>query len=84
VQVIFDIRLSDDMMNKLGLDELQRKVVVYIKENKRINNNTYQKLFAVSKPTASRHLQALEKKGVLRKVGTTGPGTYYVLKGMGS
>jgi hypothetical protein len=39
----------------------------------------YQRLFTVSKPTASRDLEQLLSLGVLAKLGTTGKGTYYVL-----
>ena len=39
----------------------------------------YQKAFGVSKPTASRDLEDMLRKGILEKIGTTGKGTYYVL-----
>ena len=49
------------------------------KTGERLNNQDYQKAFVVSKPTASRDLEDLVRKGVLEKIGTTGKGTYYVL-----
>ncbi|MFZ3149157.1 MAG: type I restriction-modification system subunit M N-terminal domain-containing protein [Methanothrix sp.] len=45
----------------------------------RITNTEYQKAFGVSKPTASRNLNALLQKRILIKVGQTGKGTYYIL-----
>ncbi len=68
-----------ERMKKLGLSERQIKAVLYAKENQRITNQEYQKLFGVSKPTASRDLDELLKKGVLIKEGTTGRGTHYRL-----
>jgi len=43
----------------------------------------YQKAFGVSKPTASRDLEDMLRKGILKKIGTTGKGTYYVLNRKG-
>ena len=43
----------------------------------------YQKAFGVSKPTASRDLEDMLRKGILEKIGTTGKGTYYVLNRKG-
>ena len=39
----------------------------------------YQKLTGLSRATATRDLDELFSKGVLKKVGTTGKGTHYVL-----
>jgi hypothetical protein len=35
--------------------------------------------FNVSKPTASRDLEELVRKGILKKIGITGKGTYYII-----
>lgn len=75
--------LTDGIMDQLGLTENERKLVAMLKSGDRINNKTYQEKFGVTKPTASRHLEALTKKGVLNKIGTTGKGTYYVLSRKG-
>ena len=53
----------------------------YVKEKGRITNKEYQGLFGVSKPTASRELDDLVRKGILERIGATGRGAYYVLKG---
>ncbi|WP_197536756.1 hypothetical protein [Pyrococcus abyssi] len=52
-----------------------------MREKGRISNKEYQGLFGVSKPTASRELDSLVRKGILERVGVTRRGTYYVLKG---
>jgi len=75
--------LTVDVIDQLGLNELERKVVAFLKENIKISNQTYQSVFNVSKATATRHLDKLVKKDVLYKVGTTGKGTFYTLKRKG-
>ena len=45
----------------------------------RLGNLEYQKTFGVSKPTATRDLEDMVRKGVLEKIGTTGKGTHYIL-----
>ncbi len=72
---------TEDYLRKLGLNERQIKAVLYVKEKGRIGNKEYQGLSGVSKPTASRELDSLVRKGILERVGVTGRGTYYVLKG---
>ena len=65
-------------MAELNLNDRQRQAVLLIKEGKHLNNTDYQEIFGVSKPTASRDLSDLVRKGVLERIGTTGKGTYYV------
>jgi len=75
--------LTDAVMDQLGLTDNERKLVAMLKTGDRIANKSYQEKFGVTKPTASRHLEALTGKGVLRRIGTTGKGTYYVLSRKG-
>ncbi|AEC51943.1 hypothetical protein PNA2_1027 [Pyrococcus sp. NA2] len=72
---------TEDYLRKLGLNDRQIRAVLYVKKKGRISNKEYQGLFGVSKPTASRELDSLVKKGILKRVGVTGRGTYYMLKG---
>jgi predicted HTH transcriptional regulator len=72
--------LTLDVMDRLGLDETERKLAVYIKTRKMITNQAYQELFKVSKATATRRLESLTRKGVLQRKGTTGRGTFYELR----
>ncbi|MHB9016313.1 MAG: ATP-binding protein [Sulfurovum sp.] len=75
--------LTDAVLDHLGVNELGRKVVGFLKINRRVNNQAYQAAFNVSKATATRHLDSLTKKGILQKVGITGKGTYYMLQRKG-
>jgi len=79
IQVLWRDWLTDIMLEELGIDERQREVVQFLRGHGRITNTDYQKAFGVSKPTASRNLNALLQKQVLIKVGQTGKGTYYIL-----
>lgn len=62
-----------------GLDENSIKVIQYILQNGSITNTEVKQLLNVSKPTATRILQSLQSK--LERIGLTGKGTSYILKG---
>jgi hypothetical protein len=69
--------LSDGALVTLGLSERQRGAVKHLRTAGRLRNADYQGRFNVSKATA---LEDLVARGVLRKVGTRGKGTHYVLE----
>lgn len=71
---------TEDYLAKSGLNERQIKAVLYVKEKGRITNKEYQGLVNAIKKTASRDLVDLVKKKVFDQAGTTGKGTYYLLK----
>ena len=71
--------LTDEVVAQLSLNDRQRQSVLIAKTSGRLGNLEYQKTFGVSKPTASRDLEDMVRKGVLEKIGTTGKGTYYIL-----
>jgi len=71
--------LTTSVIAQLDLNDRQRQAVLIIKTSGRLNNLDYQKIFSVSKPTASRDLEDMVLKGVLEKIGTTGKGTHYIL-----
>ncbi len=75
--------MTAEVLADLGLSERQRKALDLISVEGRLTNQQYQARFGVSKATASRDLENLETKGVLLRVGTTGKGTYYVLRAKG-
>ena len=79
VQTLWRDWLTDKAMEELRLDERQREVVRLVRGKGRITNTDYQDAFGISKPTATRDLEGLRRKGVLVKVGRTGKGTHYVL-----
>ncbi len=72
---------TEATLKKLGLNERQVKAVKHMKQKGRITNKEYQEEFGVKKRQATDDLKMLEKKNIFIKVGTTGRGTYYVLRG---
>lgn len=83
VQVtIFKDRYTEEQLKKLGLNARQIKAVLYLKEYKSISNQKYQEFFKVSKATSTRDLTELvDTFKLLKKEGTTGAGTTYILIG---
>ena len=67
-------------LRQLGLNERQVRAVLYVKAHGRMTNQDYQGICGVSKPTATRDLEGLTRVGILERRGTTGRGTYYVLR----
>lgn len=72
-------KLTDKYLEDLDLSERQRKIVDYLKENKKINTTLCAKLLNVSNDTALRELTELKSKGVIVKKGI-GRTTFYALK----
>ena len=64
----------------MGLKHELIQIVLYTQANEATTNSEVQKLCEVSKATATRYLKELEDN-FLEKMGTTGVGTAYVLKG---
>lgn len=74
-------RYSDEGLKKMGVKKELRQIVLHIQANETITNSQVQMLCDVSKATATRYLNDLENH-FIEKVGTTGVGTLYVLKGL--
>ncbi len=73
--------LTADVVARMGLNERQRTSLAHLKTQGRITNREYQAITGAIPRTAARDLRDLEQKGVVRKVGTTGRGAYYVAAG---
>jgi len=73
-------RFNEEYLKSLGLNDSFIKIILFVQENGRITNTDVQEICKVSKRTASNYLMELEKD-YLNKVGETGKGTYYNLKG---
>jgi len=71
--------VTDKVMTGLALNERQMKAVIYVKAHGLITNKAYRDLTGVIIRTASRDLENLVSKGVLRKIGKTGRSAHYVL-----
>ena len=69
---------NEKNLKKLGLNERQIKVIVYMKEKGSITNREYQSLFSITDRTALRDLNDLISKGLVQKRGVK-KGTRYLL-----
>jgi ATP-dependent DNA helicase RecG len=74
------IKFSNVGLSKEGLKKELIKIILYIQEEGSIGNTEVQELCNVSKATATRYLSDLEEN-YIEKLGTTGVGTTYILKG---
>lgn len=60
--------------------ENKQKIIAFVQEHEKIQNNDVEKLTGVSGATAERYLDELEKEGKLIQHGTIGQGVFYTLK----
>jgi ATP-dependent DNA helicase RecG len=72
---------AEDYLRTMDLTERQIKAVLYVKEKGKITNKEYQVLCELKKRQATDDLKKLENKEIFKRVGSTGKGTYYILKG---
>jgi len=70
---------TEENLRKRGLNERQIKAVMYVKQRGKITNKDYQELNNVKERMATIELAKLVEKGILRKSGTTGKGTFYTI-----
>ena len=71
--------LTDAVMAEMGLSERQMAIIRFVKEKGRVTSSDYKALVTISRQTAFRDLNDLVRKGILKKTGVTGKGTYYTL-----
>jgi len=76
---LFKDVFSVEQLKKLGLNKRQIKAVLFVKENGKITNKEYMSSFNVSRITATRDLQDLVKRNILKYSETKGAGAYYEL-----
>ena len=69
--------ISKQMETKV---ENKQKILAYLQEHGKIQNNDVEKLTRVSNATAERYLNELEKEGKLTQNGTIGQNVFYSLK----
>jgi ATP-dependent DNA helicase RecG len=74
-------KYTEAALRQQGLRDELIKVVLLVQTVGTITNSGVQQLTGVSKSTATRFLNELDRLGLLQKSGTTGVGTEYVLKG---
>lgn len=74
--------LTPELLRRAGLSERQVEAIRQLRQRGGdIRNSDYQQVAQVSKRTASRDLDELANRGVLLRLGETGRGTRYRLKG---
>jgi ATP-dependent DNA helicase RecG len=71
--------LTAEVIAKLDLNDRQLQAIRYLKTHRVITNSIYQLEFEASKRTASRDLDEMMTKGIIKKVGTTGKGVHYII-----
>ncbi len=71
--------LTDEVMRQMDLSERQQKALAVVKAVGKISNSVFQERLDVAKRTAHRELTELVRKGLLKKIGKTGKGTFYIL-----
>lgn len=59
--------------------ENKQKILEFVQEHEKIQNNDVEKLAGVSNATAERYLDELEKEGKLTQHGAIGQGVFYTL-----
>ncbi len=72
---------TEEHLRTLDINERQIRAILFIKEHGSITNTAYQKLNNLGKTVSTTELIYLSEKQLIEKVGTTGRGTRYVLKG---
>jgi len=72
---------TPERLRRMGLNERQIQAVLYLKMYGKVTNSAYQSLTGTARRTASRDLEALVRMGLLERIGETGKGTHYILKG---
>ncbi len=83
IQTMWRDWLTAEVLAGMDINDRQRQAILEVKAKGRIGNSAYQELTGTTKKTASRDLDDLVDKGILKKSGTTGRGTHYVLSGKG-
>lgn len=72
--------ITEDYLKTQDLNERQVSALLYIKKYGQITNKIYQTINNISKPSATLDLQDLVIKKFISRIGTTGRGTFYILR----
>lgn len=68
---------TTEYLEEIGLNQRQIAIIAETDVDTKITNQIYCTKFAITKRTASRELTELLEKGLLKRHGLTGKGTYY-------
>jgi len=72
---------SAESLSRMGLNARQIQAVEYIREKGKITNSEFQVLASIKKRQATTDLNDLEQRQIISRIGKTGKGTHYILKG---
>ena len=72
-------KYNEEYLKGLGLNERQVKAVIYVKEKEAITNGEYQKINGIGKTFATKELQILVVKNILKNGGLKGRGSKYIM-----
>ncbi len=72
-------KLTDEYLDSLGLNNRQRKAIVYLMEHKKITKKEYMNLTNISKTPAFKDINGLLNKDVVVRKGS-GRSAYYILQ----
>jgi ATP-dependent DNA helicase RecG len=70
---------TEENLRKMGLNERQIRAVMYVKQKGKITNKEYQIINGIKERMATLELNQLVERGIFRRVGTTGKGTFYAI-----
>ena len=76
---LYKDKFTEENLLSLGLNERQVKAVLFVKQNGKISNKDYQKKFGVARRTATRDLNKLVEKNILKPSDVKGAGSFYKL-----
>jgi ATP-dependent DNA helicase RecG len=62
-------KLTEEYIERLGLNERQMKAIEYLKEHNHISNKEYREINTIGKVVAVKELNQMVKKGILKTVG---------------
>ena len=79
--IFYKDKWNEENLKKRGLNERQMKAVLFVKEKGKLTNTEYQILCKLKKRQTTDDLKDLENKNIFMLIGSTGKGTYYILKG---
>jgi len=77
---LFNNKLTQEELVKLGLNDRQIKAVKYVLENNSIKSAKYQEINAVGRTVAAEDLKQLVDLGILIQIGQKGRGIKYIVK----
>jgi len=72
-------KLTKEYLEKLGLNERQKKATEYLKEHKKITSKKYAELFKITGRMARNDLKGLVDKRVIQREGASDKTAYYIL-----